>query len=310
MASSRRRRAAALLAVVLVAACGEEPVDRPFAHYAEAPSPMRLVEVLDGKPDEARRRVLEQALELHGIPYRVHAYTGPGGPGRSLEVELGSDGPVLILSAHYDRVPESGGANDDASCVAALVQAYQALAAQSPPPRITVRVIFFDDEELGLVGSRAYVESRDLSAVRGVIGLELCGIGDAVGIWDVAEGLADAAVVKAIARAAEAEGIYSATHGPVPRFSGDHWPFQKHGIPAVGLTVLPREDEATLRAYVADPDSLRWLFRFMRPTIFQTYHAPGDTAATIDEAALAMTARLVVRTVGEFTRLLVSAKAE
>lgn len=296
--------AALVLAAGLAAGCGEDaPADRPFAHYAEAPSPMRLVEVLDGKTNAARRRALEQALEMHGIPSRVHAFDGPAGPGHTIEIELGQGDAVLVLAAHYDRVPESGGANDNASCVAALLEAYRMLAGQGPPPQLKVRMIFFDGEERDLAGSRAYVEARDLAPIKGVISLELCGIGDAVGIWDIAEGLADSAVVEAIARAARAEGVYHGTHGPVPRFSSDHWPFQKRGIPAVGLTVLPRADEEVLRAYVADPNALRWLFRFMRPTIFQTYHSPADVSATIEPKALAMAARLVARTAAEFARL-------
>ena len=73
-------------------------------------------------------------------------------------------------------------------------------------------------------------------------------------------------------------------------------------IPAVGLTVLPREDEQILRDYVANPNGLRWLFRGNRPTIFQTYHTPEDSAATVDPAALEMTARIIARAVRLFDR--------
>ena len=300
------RFALALAAAVLLAACGEEaPAPGPgFAHFAAEPTATRLVEVLDGKPDAERRQLLVRALELHGIPYRKLVYTAPTGPGVNIEIALGTGAPVLILAAHYDRVAAAGGANDNASCVAAAIDVYRAVAAAGAPKRFTLKVVFFDDEENGLMGSRHYAATAAPGSVAGVVSLELCGIGDVFGIWDIHQGMEDSLIVRALRAAGKAEGVYSGIHGPVPRFSSDHASFLERGVPAVGLTVLPRADEATLRAYVADPNSLRWLFRWMRPTIFRTYHTASDSAATVEAAALAMVARVVARAVGEAERLI------
>ena len=309
------RLALAFAAAALLAACGEEaPTPGPgFAPYAAEPTAVRLVEVLDAKPDAERRELLVRALELHGIPYRKLAYTAPTGPGANIEIALGTGAPVLILAAHYDRVAAAGGANDNASCVAAAIDIYRAVVAAGAPKRITLKVVFFDDEENGLMGSRHYAATTALAApnaphatnaIIGVVSLELCGIGDAFGIWDIYQGMEDSLIVRALRMAGKAEGVYSGVHGPIPRFSSDHASFLEHGIPAVGLTVLPRADEAALRAYVADPNSLRWLLRWMRPTIFRTYHTASDSAATVKVAALAMVARVVTRAVGEAERLI------
>lgn len=293
-----------LAAAALLAACAEEAPGPGFEHYAAEPSAMRLVEVLDGKLDAERRQLIIRALELHGIPYRKLAYTGPTGSGVNIEITLGGGAPVFILAAHYDRVAVSGGANDNASCVAAAIDAYRAVAAAGALRHIALKVVFFDDEENGLMGSRHYAASVEPDAIAGVVSLELCGIGDAFGIWGIHEGMEDSLIVRALRAAGKAEGVYSGVHGPVPRFSSDHASFLERGIPAVGLTVLPRDDEATLRAYVADPNSLRWLFRWMRPTIFRAYHTASDRASTLEAAALAMVSRIVSRAVGEAERLI------
>lgn len=64
---------------------------------------------------------------------------------------------AILVGAHYDSVPGSPGADDNASGVAVLLELARALAAQ--PPRRPVRLVAFDLEEMGLVGSRHYAET-------------------------------------------------------------------------------------------------------------------------------------------------------
>jgi Peptidase family M28 len=58
----------------------------------------------------------------------------------------------MLIGAHYDSIPGTPGADDNASGVAALVAAARALG-----PREGVRYVAFDGEECGFVGSRALV---------------------------------------------------------------------------------------------------------------------------------------------------------
>jgi len=74
---------------------------------------------------------------------------------------------ALLVGAHFDTVPNSPGADDNASGVAVALEMAR-LVAQKPTPR-TIRFAFFDGEERGLLGSRAYAASPsrtgDLHAV-------------------------------------------------------------------------------------------------------------------------------------------------
>ena len=64
---------------------------------------------------------------------------------------------VVVLGAHYDTVPDVPGANDNASGTAVLLTLAEQL--QNQPLPFTVRFIAFGSEELGLRGSRHYLDS-------------------------------------------------------------------------------------------------------------------------------------------------------
>ncbi len=68
-------------------------------------------------------------------------------------------GRAVMLSAHYDTVPNSPGASDDAAGVATLLEAARVLSAGAPLRRDLV-LLFTDGEELGLLGATAFVEAH------------------------------------------------------------------------------------------------------------------------------------------------------
>jgi hypothetical protein len=88
---------------------------------------------------------------------------------------LTSPNRVFILGAHYDTVPDSPGADDNASGVAVLLEV--ASNIQALPLDSTVRLIAFSLEEYNYVGSTHYVESlkKGEEGILGMISLEMVG---------------------------------------------------------------------------------------------------------------------------------------
>lgn len=81
-------------------------------------------------------------------------------PWRNIIVEIPGrthPGDLVIFAAHFDAVPRSPGADDNGSGTVALLEMARLL--KDRPMQRTLRMIFFNLEEVGLVGSRAYVES-------------------------------------------------------------------------------------------------------------------------------------------------------
>ncbi len=79
---------------------------------------------------------------------------------------------AILLAAHYDTVPNSPGADDNASGVAVVLEVARLLTR--PTPR-TLQIAFFDQEEVGLRGSMAFATNTRLENLRGVIVLDMVG---------------------------------------------------------------------------------------------------------------------------------------
>jgi Zn-dependent M28 family amino/carboxypeptidase len=86
--------------------------------------------------------------------------------------------PPILIGAHYDAVPGTPGADDNASGVAVLLELAKAFAAE--PPQSPVRLVAFDLEEYGLLGSTAYAEHLKQAGqrLRLMLSLEMLGYCD------------------------------------------------------------------------------------------------------------------------------------
>src|SRR5690606_29066648 len=112
-----------------------------------------------------------------GYTVTEHEYKG-GGLGVNLVAEkLGADpNRYLIVSAHYDSVSNAG-ADDDGSGVISALAVAQAL--KDLELAVNLRIVAFDEEERGLVGSKAYAAdlntTGELDGLVGVVNIEMTG---------------------------------------------------------------------------------------------------------------------------------------
>jgi Peptidase family M28 len=81
----------------------------------------------------------------------------------------------VLIGAHYDHIPGCAGADDNASGVAAVLELARVLARK--PWDRTLVVACWDDEESGLVGSRAHVAARTDSSPAIAVAFNFDGIG-------------------------------------------------------------------------------------------------------------------------------------
>ena len=101
---------------------------------------------------------LKGRFEAMGYTVTLQPYTDSQGRSGSNVIAVkeasSADADILVLSAHHDSVPTAYGANDNASGVAALLYAAEALKDADTDTEL--RFISFTDEENGKNGSRAY----------------------------------------------------------------------------------------------------------------------------------------------------------
>jgi Zn-dependent M28 family amino/carboxypeptidase len=230
--------------------------------------------------DYVRERLARAGFRVQDDPFHdapgpgVNLLTDPVGPAGS---------PLVIVGAHYDSLPQTPGADDNASAVAALIELAASLGPQSPDAW-TARLVLaaYDQEEYGLKGSRRHC-ARVAEPVRLMISLELLGftdrrpggpklpptlrgvypdVGDFIGV--VGNAAAADQVERLTAAFQRVEGLPvqslvvpgDGSLVPDTRRS-DHAPFWDRGLPAVMVTDT---------SFFRNPH----------------YHQPSDTPDTLD----------------------------
>jgi aminopeptidase YwaD len=134
----------------------------------------------------------------------------------------------LVIGGHYDSVPAGPGANDNASGTATAIEMARAMAADGTLDPVCF--VLFGSEELGLLGSAAYVRSLspdDTAAIKAMLNFDMLAVGDA---WPLS---GSQAVVNVAAQEAERLSI---PHSIDTRFAtggSDHANFINDGIPAM-----------------------------------------------------------------------------
>lgn len=123
-----------------------------------------------GTAEHTRARAyIDDQLRSFGYETRVARFLG------GLNLHTKASGPRFVVGAHYDSVVGSPGADDNASGVAALLEA--ARAARVRPFPLAVEFVAYDQEENGLSGSRAHCAAleHERSNVAGMMSLEMLG---------------------------------------------------------------------------------------------------------------------------------------
>jgi Zn-dependent M28 family amino/carboxypeptidase len=268
-----------LVALTLQAVPATEPMLESVRRLSTAPS------------NEARTAALEDMLRARKIPFVVESFTlekprgtEPRTEGRNLFATFGRGRELVVVGAHYDaaRLPDgslSSGAVDNAASSAILLRLAQTLMRERLPVR--VRIVWFDMEELGLVGSARYVDAHKADRVRVMINLDINAYGDTVifGPRDAQNTTGRRAVLETCA----ARDQVCVEYPQMP--PSDDRSFTRAGLPSVSLALLPAR-EAHQLWLMTNAGQESGLAKETVPSILQAIHTPGDAIAKVDEAAM------------------------
>jgi Iap family predicted aminopeptidase len=252
--------AAALLRVSL------QPGRLPQARVAptpERPAPLPILALSREDGLWLRRLLAAGPLRLR---LQVEAETRQGTAANVVAEWRGSDpaadGEVVLLGAHLDAWDLGAGALDNGTGVLAVMTAARAIGAAPTRPRRTVRIVLFAGEELGLLGSREYVNvhAETLANIVAMMNLDMVGAPQGYGATGHDE--ADTLFARLAADPALRDLGLTAevNHGGGP--GSDHQHFLLAGVPTIYVrSTLPE-------------DAPRW------------YHNAGDTFDKIDLEAV------------------------
>jgi Zn-dependent M28 family amino/carboxypeptidase len=229
---------------------------------AASPASDRAAAYVAGRLRAAGYRVTLQTFAVPaGVSWGVRVPAGT-----SVDVVADPPGfdptkPHVVVGAHLDTVPQSPGAEDDASGL--MIMAEVARMTRQQPGAIPVRFVAFGAEEarggngtLYAFGSRHFVAglgAPERRAVRGMVALDRVGVAAAAvpvcHVAGAASSLADA-VRRAAAPVVPTKGCTNK--------ASDHVSFARVGIPAARLGSVP----------------------------YAAYHSAGDVPSVVDRGQL------------------------
>lgn len=251
--------------------------------------------------NEARTRVVVDQLRAAGFEPVVETFAGGNRQtgemeGRNVVVTIG-DGPrEILLTAHYDAVTLrdgtlAHGVVDNAASVVGVIEAAKILRAKNLNHR--VRVILFDQEELGLIGARKWIEAHGLANVAAVVNSDVAGYGDTL-MYGQNNGDQSAFVTRAL-REVCAERAMQCVGYPVYPPSDDR-AFSAAGAPVVSVGF--QDHVGAHQMWLAfNGGEANGLAEGFVPRVFQLIHSAEDTMERIDPAT--------VKTAGEVYAALV-----
>lgn len=134
---------------------------------------------------------------------------------------------TIVIGAHYDCV-DTPGANDNGSGAVSLLEIARILSSRNLD--YNIKFVAFGAEEVGLVGSKEYVNSltqSELNNIKCMINIDMVGVGDTLGIFTSSK-YADSFIADLTQEYAEKFNI-KYVRKAIDR--SDHAPFEAVGIP-------------------------------------------------------------------------------
>lgn len=142
---------------------------------------------------------------------------------------------TIILGAHFDSA-SSPGASDNASGVSVVLEVAKLLSSYEIRNllKYNIKFLAFGSEELGLLGSQAFVEllkSEDgVSNIQAMINLDMVGVGDCINVFTANKELSKDISDIAVKYIQSGDGVYGGDYTNMT--NSDHGPFETVGIPS------------------------------------------------------------------------------
>jgi aminopeptidase S len=236
--------------------------------------------ITSGADAAARGKSIEGALKAAGVQYTAEPFTATIRGGNEVKgtnyvatiAATGISKRTIMIGAHLDRVAKGVGAIDNASGSAAVLELVRALKAK-PLANVTVMAGFWDQEEVGLVGSRVFLQSREKTQLPAMyINFDVYGAGNTIWLWANDDKLTFPTSFLKAAKDNKFKYHVSKEYPP-----SDHRSFAAAGIESYSFSLGPA-GEAKLMV-----DMLRGMGDpTMPPKVMQIIHTDKDTLDKVD----------------------------
>ncbi|MFF1376215.1 M28 family metallopeptidase [Streptomyces sp. NPDC058308] len=217
-------------------------------------------------------------LDAAGFTTRIQQFTSSGATGYNLIADWpgGDESKVLMAGSHLDSVSAGPGINDNGSGSAGILETALAVSRAQLKPAKHLRFAWWGAEELGMVGSRYYVNnlpSTDRSKISGYLNFDMIASPNpGYFVYDD-----DPTIEKTF------KDYYAGLNVPTEIETegdgrSDHAPFDSAGIPVGGLFSGAERTKSSAQAQ-------KW-GGTAGQAFDRCYHASCDTSSNINDTAL------------------------
>ena len=250
-----------------------------------------VVGIASSTANEARFDALTSLLGARMIPLTVEPFTiekplqlEPRTEGRNVVVTIGEGPSEIVIGAHYDAVRLPGGtlskgAVDNAASSVILVRLAEALQKEKLPVR--VRVVWFDMEELGLIGSQQYLKAHASDRIVAMLNFDVNAYGSTI-MFGPAQQAAGSTLRRKFLETCASEDTDCLGFPLLP--DSDDRTFIRAGIPTLSIAMLPPVEARQLWLLLSGPNS--GLAPATMPPILRTIHTPQDGPDKVSEDSM------------------------
>ena len=255
--------------------------------------PLEFLKNIEFQPANFRKSILLDSIKdidtqnkfsvtIQDFPYKKEEFSN------IVVTATGKSQKKIVIGAHYDIWPNSGGVNDNGAAVFILLELIK-LALTLSELEYTVDFVFFDLEEKGQIGAKYYLNQEQQSDILCMINLDMCGIGDYVIFNETPSQIPLLSSI--LEKTCKEHSIQYKMFSNLP--PGDEIPFQNANIPSISIGIIP---EVTIPAVehlaVATrakgfswnriKKSVKFMFDMIKGTpVLETMHSKSDTVETI-----------------------------
>ena len=260
-------------------------------HQARTEAVLALIRAAGFEPEietfQGDGRHGSPVLEGRNISFVVHGVADPG----ALD--------EILLTAHYDAVMlEDGtladGVVDNAGSVVAVIQAAELLRAGHLGR--DVRVILFDQEELGLIGAQRWIQTHGIEGVDAVVNSDVAAFGDTM-MYGQNNGDQSLAVTQAVQRVCADRALQCVGYPNYP--PSDDRAFSAAGAPVVSLGFQTQVGAHQMWLAFNAPQGRSGLAPGFIPEVFTIIHSENDTLDRLDPATVLLAGRTYAAIVAE-----------
>jgi len=301
---------AALMSLATSVTAFAQPADSPTsgARFAAEQVLRDRAVTLVRPTQEARGEAAMALIRQAGFEPVAETFMGgnvqgvPAMAGRNITFVVpghGNCGCEILLTAHYDAVRlQNGeladGLIDNGGSVVAVIEAARQL--RDADLYHDVRVVLFDQEELGLLGSRAWITAHGTGHAAAVVNSDVAAFGDTM-MYGQNNGRQSLFVTQAVQRVCSERELQCVGYPNYP--PSDDRTFVADGTPVVSLGFQTEIGAHQMWLAFNAPEGQSGLAPGFVPEVFTLIHSANDNARRLEGSTLLLAAETYAAVIRE-----------